>query len=170
MQLDSKTAIVTGAASGFGHGIARAFAAAGARVMVADINGEGAAEVAREIGGISAQVDVSNATSVQAMADEAFAQLGHIDILVNNAGVTHLPQALEEVSEDEFDRVLADVPCSGDGTLRKNGDLWPRWNGSERAVSTVPGCSVTARACGCVRASSSARFFTSMLSAALPMR
>ena len=107
MQLDSKTAIVTGAASGFGHGIARAFAAAGARVMVADINSEGAAEVAREIGGISAQVDVSNATSVQAMADEALAQLGHIDILVNNAGVTHLPQALEEVSEDEFDRVLA---------------------------------------------------------------
>jgi 3-oxoacyl-[acyl-carrier protein] reductase len=75
--------------------------------MVADINSEGAAEVAREIGGISAQVDVSNATSVQAMADEALAQLGHIDILVNNAGVTHLPQALEEVSEDEFDRVLA---------------------------------------------------------------
>jgi len=107
MHLDRKTAIVTGAASGFGHGIARAFAAAGARVMVADINGEGAAEVAREIGGISVQVDVSNAASVQAMADAALEELGHLDILVNNAGVTHPPQALEEVSEDAFDRVFA---------------------------------------------------------------
>jgi len=107
MHLDRKTAIVTGAASGFGHGIARAFAAAGARVMVADINGEGAAEVAREIGGISVQVDVSNAASVQAMADAALEKLGHLDILVNNAGVTHPPQALEEVSEDAFDRVFA---------------------------------------------------------------
>ena len=107
MHLDRKTAIVTGAGSGFGHGIARAFAAAGARVMVADINGEGAAEVAREIGGISVQVDVSNAASVQAMADAALEKLGHLDILVNNAGVTHPPQALEEVSEDAFDRVFA---------------------------------------------------------------
>ena len=107
MHLDRKTAIVTGAGSGFGHGIARAFAAAGARVMVADINGEGAAEVAREIGGISVQVDVSNAASVQAMADAALEELGHLDILVNNAGVTHPPQALEEVSEDAFDRVFA---------------------------------------------------------------
>ena len=107
MHLDRKTAIVTGAGSGFGHGIARAFAAAGARVMVADINSEGAAEVAREIGGISVQVDVSNAASVQAMADAALEELGHLDILVNNAGVTHPPQALEEVSEDAFDRVFA---------------------------------------------------------------
>ena len=107
MQLDGKTAIVTGGASGFGHGIARAFAAAGARVLVADLNGEGAETVAQEIGGIAAQVDVSSGASVQAMADQALASLGHVDILVNNAGITHLPQALEDVSEEEFDRVLA---------------------------------------------------------------
>lgn len=107
MQLDGKTAIVTGGASGFGHGIARAFAAAGARVMVADINGEGAQAVATEINGSAVQVDVSNGASVQAMADQTLARFGHLDILVNNAGITHLPQALEEVSEEDFDRVLA---------------------------------------------------------------
>mmetsp|Transcript_27666 Transcript_27666/g.51415 ORF Transcript_27666/g.51415 Transcript_27666/m.51415 type:complete len:247 (-) Transcript_27666:159-899(-) len=107
MQLDGKTAIVTGAASGFGTGIAQAFAAAGARVLVADINGDGAKTVAQDIGGIAAQVDVSNGASVQAMTDRALAKLGHIDILVNNAGITHLPTALEDVTEEDFDRVLA---------------------------------------------------------------
>ena len=58
MRLEGKTAIVTGGASGFGDGIARKFAAEGARVMVADINGEGAAKVAADIGGHACQVDV----------------------------------------------------------------------------------------------------------------
>lgn len=107
MQLDGKTALITGAASGFGEGIARKFAAEGARVMVADINGEGAEAVARDIGGQPVQVDVSNAVSVQSMAYETLAAFGHLDILVNNAGITHLPQPMEEVSEDDFDRVLA---------------------------------------------------------------
>jgi 3-oxoacyl-[acyl-carrier protein] reductase len=107
MQLDGKTALVTGGASGFGAGIARAFAAAGARVMVADINGDGAQKVAAEINGCAVQVDVSNGASVQAMADTTLAGFGHLDILVNNAGITHLPQALEDVTEEDFDRVLA---------------------------------------------------------------
>lgn len=107
MQLDGKTALVTGAASGFGAGIARAFAAAGARVMVADINGDGAQAIAAEIDGAAIQVDVANGASVQAMADHTLATFGHLDILVNNAGITHLPQSLEDVSEDDFDRVLA---------------------------------------------------------------
>lgn len=107
MTLTGKTALVTGAASGFGAGIAQAFAAQGATVMVADINGDGAAEVAAQINGQSVQVDVSSGTSVQAMADQTLAAVGHLDILVNNAGVTHLPTPLEDVSEEEFDRVLA---------------------------------------------------------------
>ncbi|WP_415400695.1 glucose 1-dehydrogenase [Tateyamaria sp. SN3-11] len=107
MQLDGKTALVTGGASGFGDGIARAFAAAGARVMVADINGDGAQAVARDIGGHACTVDVSDGASVQAMADTTLDALGHLDILVNNAGITHLPQAMEYVSEEDFDRVLA---------------------------------------------------------------
>ena len=107
MQLDGKTAIVTGAASGFGAGIARAFAAEGARVMVADLNGDGAQDVADEIGGTACTVDVADGASVQAMVDTAMGTFGHVDILVNNAGITHLPQAMEYVSEEDFDRVLA---------------------------------------------------------------
>ena len=107
MQLDGKTAIVTGAASGFGAGIARAFAAEGGRVMVADLNGDGAQDVADEIGGTACTVDVADGASVQAMVDTAMGTFGHVDILVNNAGITHLPQAMEYVSEEDFDRVLA---------------------------------------------------------------
>jgi 3-oxoacyl-[acyl-carrier protein] reductase len=107
MRLHDKTAIVTGAASGFGAGIARRFAAEGARVMVADLNAEGAAAVAAEIGGIAQAVDVARDASVAAMAQAALAAWGRVDILVNNAGVTHLPANLEDVTEADFDRVLA---------------------------------------------------------------
>lgn len=107
MRLKGKTAIVTGAASGFGAGIARRFAEEGARVMVADLNAGGAADVATQIGGIATTVDVSNALSVKAMAQNALTQFGKVDILVNNAGITHLPQPMEEVSEADFDRVTA---------------------------------------------------------------
>ncbi|WP_295534637.1 SDR family oxidoreductase [uncultured Thioclava sp.] len=107
MRLEGKTTIVTGAASGFGAGIARRFAAEGARVMVADLNGATAQSVADEIGGIACEVDVSRDASVKAMAQAAQKAWGRIDILVNNAGTTHLPKPMEEVSEEEFDRVLA---------------------------------------------------------------
>ncbi len=107
MRLEGKTAIVTGAGSGFGAGIARAFAREGAKVLVADINGSAAAEVASEIGGVPKTADVSDTASVQAMVQTAQDRLGRIDILVNNAGVTHLPAPMEEVTEDDFDRVLA---------------------------------------------------------------
>ncbi|MCC5989304.1 MAG: SDR family oxidoreductase [Pararhodobacter sp.] len=107
MRLEGKTAIVTGAGSGFGAGIARRFAAEGALVMVADINEAAAQAVADEIGGIAQAVDVARDDSVASMAQAALAEWGRVDILVNNAGITHLPQYMEEVSEAEFDRVLA---------------------------------------------------------------
>ena len=107
MRLQGKTAIITGAGSGFGAGIARRFAAEGARVMVADINAAAASTVAAEIGGVAQPVDVASGESVAAMAQAAMADWGHVDILVNNAGVTHLPSPMEEISEADFDRVLA---------------------------------------------------------------
>ncbi|MCV2869384.1 SDR family oxidoreductase [Defluviimonas sp. WL0002] len=110
MRLDGKTAIITGAGSGFGAGIARKFATEGARVMLADINLEAAQAVAAEIGGHARHVDVSDAASVASMAEAARQCLGPLDILVNNAGVTHLPAALDEVGEADFDRVFA-VNC-----------------------------------------------------------
>jgi 3-oxoacyl-[acyl-carrier protein] reductase len=107
MRLQGKTAIVTGAGSGFGAGIARAFAAEGARVMVADINAAAAQTVAAGIGGLAQVVDVSRDASVAAMAAAAHDAFGHLDILVNNAGITHLPMPMEDVTEEDFDRVLA---------------------------------------------------------------
>lgn len=108
MRLQGKTAIVTGGASGFGAGIVQKFIAEGARVMIADINGEAASDMASDIGdqAIAQTADVSSATSVQAMADTALAHFGHLDILINNAGVTHLPTPLDEISEEDFDRVF----------------------------------------------------------------
>ncbi|WP_170789506.1 SDR family oxidoreductase [Ruegeria lacuscaerulensis] len=108
MRLKSKTAIVTGGASGFGAGIAQTFIAEGARVMVADINGDAAQDMVTSLGdqATAQQVDVADRASVQAMADAAAATFGTLDILVNNAGVTHLPTPLEDVTEDDFDRVF----------------------------------------------------------------
>ena len=110
MKLHGKTAIVTGAASGFGAGIARKFAAEGARVMVVDLNSEAARSIATEIDGIAHDADVSSGDQVDTMIDTAIARMGQIDILVNNAGVTHLPGALEDITEDDFDRVFS-VNC-----------------------------------------------------------
>ena len=107
MRLEGKTAIVTGAASGFGAGIARKFAAEGARVMVADLNIDAAYEIAAEINGFTCHVDVADGASVEAMTQRALDQMGHIDVLVNNAGITHMPGKLEDISEADFDRVLA---------------------------------------------------------------
>lgn len=109
MRLEGKTAIVTGGASGFGAGIVRKFLAEGAKVLVADINGEAAQRFAAELGSaaIGWQADVSRDDSVAAMVAAAIDAFGHVDILVNNAGVTHLPSAMEEVSEADFDRVLS---------------------------------------------------------------
>lgn len=107
MELNGKTAIVTGAGSGFGAGIAQAFAAAGAKVMVADINLDAAQSIAAQIDGIAAHVDVSDNTSVAGLAYAAADQLGDVDILVNNAGITHHPKPMEDVTEEDFDRVFA---------------------------------------------------------------
>lgn len=108
MRLDGKSAIVTGGASGFGAGIARRFAAEGARVLIADINGEAASRLAGELGDAAAglKVDLTDAGDVDNMVATAGRLCGGIDILVNNAGIGHTPQALESLPEDIFDRLF----------------------------------------------------------------
>lgn len=107
MQLEGKSAIITGGGSGFGAGMARKFVAEGARVMVADINIAAARAVAEETGAIPQFTDVAFTGSVKEMAEAAIKAFGKVDILVNNAGITHPPKPMEEVTETEFDKVLA---------------------------------------------------------------
>ncbi|MCH8035829.1 MAG: glucose 1-dehydrogenase [Proteobacteria bacterium] len=112
MRLEDKVAIVTGAASGFGEGIARRFAAEGAKVVLADLNDQAGRRIAAEIeaaGGAAAYVhaDVTDSTQVKAMIGTAVERFGRLDILVNNAGVSHLRQPMIEVSEADFDRTFA---------------------------------------------------------------
>lgn len=108
-RLEGKRAIVTGGASGFGAGIARRFAEEGARVIVADLNGEAARVLAAELGDadLGVAVDVSNAAEVTALAETANRLLGGIDIVINNAGVGHAPQPLDELADEAFDRIAA---------------------------------------------------------------
>jgi 3-oxoacyl-[acyl-carrier protein] reductase len=108
-KLDGKVAIVTGAASGFGRGIAELFVLEGAKVVVADINGGGALEVASGLGeaAVSVQCDVSLKKDVDAMVRAAVETFGGVDIMVNNAGVTHKNQPMLDVDEAAFDRIYA---------------------------------------------------------------
>jgi len=105
MRLQGKSAIVTGAASGFGAAIAERFAAEGAQVVVADLNEVQGQAVAARIGGRFVRCDVSRAEDVQALVDAAVAAHGRLDIVVNNAGVTHVNKPHLDVTEDEFDRL-----------------------------------------------------------------
>jgi 3-oxoacyl-[acyl-carrier protein] reductase len=109
MKLENKVAIVTGGASGFGKAICETYAREGAKVLVADINGQGAREVAKAIGAAAAHVaaDVSKRRDVDAMVAEAVKTFGGLDIVVNNAGYTHKNQPMLEVDEAEFDRIYA---------------------------------------------------------------
>jgi 3-oxoacyl-[acyl-carrier protein] reductase len=103
MRLKDKTAIVTGAGSGFGAGIARRFAQEGARVIVNDIDPKGE-RTAREVGGTFVQADVTKSTDWAKLVAAAGSAL---DIVVNNAGWTHRNKPYLEVTEAEFDRVYA---------------------------------------------------------------
>ena len=108
MRLKDKSAIVTGGGSGVGAAIVALFAAEGARVVVADINGAAAEEVAaRTPGAVAVACDVTRDEDTRRMIETATGAFGRLDVLINNAGVSHWNQKLTEVSEADFDRVYA---------------------------------------------------------------
>ena len=109
MRLEGKTAIVTGAASGFGREIARRFAREGAKVAIADLNADGAVAVADELGnaGLAVTCDVSKAEDIEAAVAATIDAFGPIHIVVNNAGWSHRNQPALDVNYETFRKVYA---------------------------------------------------------------
>lgn len=112
MRLKDKVAIVTGAASGFGEGIAKRYAEEGAKIVIADINDKDGARVVDEIraaGGAAEyrHTDVSQNAQIKAAVECATDTFGGLDIMVNNAGWAYSNRSSLDVSEDEFDKLFA---------------------------------------------------------------
>ena len=180
MRLAGKIAIVTGAARGFGEGIARTFAREGARLVLADLDGEGVGRLAAELGPEASAVaaDVARAGDVEAIVAAALARFGGIDIVVNNAGTTHRNRPMLEVDEESFDRVYAvnvkslfwmaraAVPvlrAQGRGgsiiNIGSTGGIRPRpglvwYNGSKAAVNVISMCMAAELAADNIRVNS----------------
>ncbi len=112
-RLEGRIAIVTGAGSGFGEGIARRFAAEGARVVLVDIDAEGGRRVTYEIdtahpgSAVFSRLDVSRDDDTGRMVKFALDAFGGLDILVNNAGVPQRNKPMLQVTEAEFDHIFA---------------------------------------------------------------
>lgn len=110
MNLDGKVAIVTGAASGIGHAIARRYVQAGGRVVIADIKMDQAEKAARELGGpdkiIAVEMDVTSEEAVNAGVAKTVSTFGTVDILVSNAGV-QIVHPLHEFPFSEWKKMLA---------------------------------------------------------------
>ena len=110
MRLDGKVALVTGAASGIGHGIAKRYVEAGARVAIADLNADGAAAAAREIGdaktAIGVGMDVAKEDEVNVGVEQTVKDFGRIDILVSNAGI-QIVHPIEEFPFADWKKMLA---------------------------------------------------------------
>jgi 3-oxoacyl-[acyl-carrier protein] reductase len=111
-RLQGKTAIITGAGSGFGEGMARRFAEEGARVVCADINAKAVNHVAKTINAAGGRAfalvaDVARRDDAEAMVAAALEAFGGLDIMVNNAGFSHRNGPLAEVGEDTFDMIAA---------------------------------------------------------------
>ena len=107
--LDGRLALITGAGSGIGEGIARAMADAGARVLVVDVNAEGAARVAREIGATASAypLDVTDRAACDALAAAVRQAHGAIAVLVNNAGIIRRGKVDEPDARQHWDATLA---------------------------------------------------------------
>ena len=111
MDFSGRIALVTGGASGIGRAVTRQLAAAGGKVVVADINGDGAAAVAAEIGGIAVTLDVTDAAQVVAGVARTREELGGLDILVHSAGIG-VERGFLDTTEEEWRRII-DVDLTG---------------------------------------------------------
>jgi NAD(P)-dependent dehydrogenase (short-subunit alcohol dehydrogenase family) len=104
--MEGNVVVITGAAAGIGRACAEEFARSGARVVVADIDGEGAARAASAVGGMAVQVDVADAESVMALARRTVDRYGKVSALVNNAAI-QVNRTVEHTTPEEWSRQMA---------------------------------------------------------------
>ncbi|MGP4108697.1 SDR family oxidoreductase [Virgibacillus sp. L01] len=117
MKLDGKVAVVTGAASGMGKSIAELYAKEGAKVLLADLNLEGAEKVTEEItsnGGTAkaVKVNVAELADIENMIDTAVSEYGTLDILVNNAGIMDGMEPVGDITDERWDLIF-DINTKG---------------------------------------------------------
>jgi 3-oxoacyl-[acyl-carrier protein] reductase len=113
IDLSGKVALVTGGAAGIGKATAKVLAGAGARIVIVDINLEGAQQVAQELdGGLALRCDLGDPDDILAMRDRVLAEMGRVDILFNNAGIISYRRGIGAVTLQEWDLVL-DVNLRG---------------------------------------------------------
>jgi len=142
MQLEGRSAVVTGSTSGIGHAIAEALAGAGARVMLNGIEpqAEGDAIAARiaQQHGVDARyspADMSDPDAVGGMIETAMSELGGVDILVNNAGIQHT-DPVESFPVEKWDAIMAIMLSSAFHTMR-HAVPWMQRNGWGRIINTA---------------------------------
>tara|TARA_B100001248_G_scaffold261803_1_gene254373 strand:- start:569 stop:1315 length:747 start_codon:yes stop_codon:yes gene_type:complete len=144
MRLKNKTAIVTGAASGLGKAIVEKFLAEGSRVVIVDVNESAARDLSETLGPktLAVKTDVGDTTSVENLQKVVFDNFDNVDVMVNNAGVTHLPTPLDEVTEDDFDRVFR-VNCKSVYLMAKAfvPDMKKQGSGSILNIASTAGVS-----------------------------
>ncbi|MER5418489.1 SDR family NAD(P)-dependent oxidoreductase [Streptosporangium roseum] len=118
MSAAGRVVLVTGAASGIGRAVAQAFAEAGDRVVVADLDGTAAGRVAAELGALALPLDVTDPEAVAAGLERVAGELGPVEVLVNNAGIVAGGGSLVDLPIEIFDRVVA-VNLRGTFTVTK---------------------------------------------------
>jgi meso-butanediol dehydrogenase/(S,S)-butanediol dehydrogenase/diacetyl reductase len=104
--LGGRTVLITGAAGGIGAACARRLAADGARLLLADLDGEAAGRLANELGQKALRVDVASAEDIGRMVNAAYHEWGRLDVVLNNAGIAQAKRLLE-ITEDDWDRMLS---------------------------------------------------------------
>lgn len=105
-RLEGKVAIITGAASGFGKGIAIKFIQEGCKVVIADLSEEAGAEAAKDLACEFRKTDITSTQDWRGLLETTLASYGKLDIVVNNAGATYTNKPTEDVTESEFDLVF----------------------------------------------------------------
>jgi NAD(P)-dependent dehydrogenase (short-subunit alcohol dehydrogenase family) len=103
VDLQGRHAVITGGASGIGRAVAHRFAEEGARIVVADLNGDGAESIAREVGGLGLQADVGRAEDIAALIEQAEQANGPIDLFFSNAGITGASGGPPDLQDDDWD-------------------------------------------------------------------